>query len=134
MMIPFIVVVCIIQALPAHGDKVLVSVAKLCFQKNNFTLPNFMAVIKFLSNDGEKQETFSACVMQELGYVDSNGNILNDEIKKTLFRYLPGVTATTIEQCKNEKGNTIPEKCHKFLKCLIINAQKQTKGISKTVT
>ncbi|KAF5293214.1 hypothetical protein FQA39_LY13682 [Lamprigera yunnana] len=98
---------------------------KVCSDKYGLTVQSFDAYSATLAAGGEKIQLFSKCVLQEIGYLDGNGNILYDEVKKTPP---PGISldeySSVIERCKSEKGNSTVETSYKFSHCLFSNVKK----------
>ncbi|KAF5281940.1 hypothetical protein FQA39_LY00464 [Lamprigera yunnana] len=95
---------------------------KICSEENNVTIRWYDDLSKTLAADEEKIKLFSNCYLQNLGYLDSKGEILYDEVKKGCLRStFPERISNFVEQCKSEKGTNSIETSHKFLKCFVTN-------------
>ncbi|KAF5300465.1 hypothetical protein FQA39_LY02264 [Lamprigera yunnana] len=98
---------------------------RMCSQKTNSRFRNYDEYIKALAVDGEQIQVFSECVLQELGYLDSNRTILYDELKNaTVYGITRERCHQIIDQCKTEKGNTTSNTTYKFSKCFFTNMSR----------
>ncbi|KAF5271762.1 hypothetical protein FQA39_LY08085 [Lamprigera yunnana] len=94
---------------------------RVCSKKNNITISTYKAYLKTLVAGGNQIQSFSECLLQELGYLGNNGVILYEEIKKTPMRGIPYRNYSNfVDECSRAKGNCSTETAYKFLKCLLM--------------
>ncbi|KAF5295327.1 hypothetical protein FQA39_LY13192 [Lamprigera yunnana] len=93
---------------------------KICSDKTNVNITGFENYRKALSEGTPSIQAYSECYLRELGYTDSNGNILYEEIKKSPpSRISYAKYSTFVDQCKNEKGSNASETSYKFSSCIM---------------
>ncbi|KAF5293210.1 hypothetical protein FQA39_LY13678 [Lamprigera yunnana] len=112
------------ESRPEQLQKQLQSM-KICTEKYKLHIKTHEDYIKTVLAGEQKMELFSTCYLQVLGYLNSNGVILYQEVKKVPFPAIPYIEYSTfVDECKNEKGNTTTETCHKFMNCLLSNVNE----------
>ncbi|KAF5295330.1 hypothetical protein FQA39_LY13195 [Lamprigera yunnana] len=93
---------------------------KICSDKTKVNITGFENYRKALSENTPAMQAYSECYLRELGYTDSNGNILYEEIKKSPpSRISYEKYSTFVDQCKNEKGSNAAETSYKFSSCIV---------------
>ncbi|KAF5299320.1 hypothetical protein FQA39_LY02493 [Lamprigera yunnana] len=99
---------------------------KTCNEKYNYNITRheYMRAMKI---GGEQIEKFSECILQELGYLNADKEILYDEIKKTPMHGMDREKfSALVDECKKEKGSNSTQACYKFSKCMMSGAFKNT--------
>ncbi|KAF5293213.1 hypothetical protein FQA39_LY13681 [Lamprigera yunnana] len=98
---------------------------KVCTEKYNVAIQKQIDFIKALTVGEEKLQHFPQCYLQELRYIDENGNILYDKFKKEPVSGIPSQKLSDIvDGCKSEKGKSVTETSFKFSKCVAFNVTK----------
>ncbi|KAF5298849.1 hypothetical protein FQA39_LY11661 [Lamprigera yunnana] len=97
----------------------------VCSKEYNLNIKTRDPYIRALAAGGKTIELYSECYLKQLKYLDNNGTILYDKVKKAPYGGIPYKTFSAIvDHCKNEKGNSISETSSKFTKCLLNNVLK----------
>ncbi|KAF5295329.1 hypothetical protein FQA39_LY13194 [Lamprigera yunnana] len=93
---------------------------KICSDKTTINITRYENYQKALSEGTPSIQAYSECYLRELGYTDSNGNILYEEIKKSPpSRISYEKYSIFVDQCKNEKGSNATETSYKFSSCIV---------------
>ncbi|KAF5298850.1 hypothetical protein FQA39_LY11662 [Lamprigera yunnana] len=121
MKVLLIVLLCILtkstsQAQNEKSEKAL----KVCSEKTNLNITNNDEYAKAINEGREPIQLFSECYLRELGYLDKNGSILYEEVKRLPFVSIPSHDFSSfVDYCRNATGNNVIERSHMFLKCLL---------------
>ncbi|KAF5293207.1 hypothetical protein FQA39_LY13675 [Lamprigera yunnana] len=98
---------------------------KACSEKLNVTYQKYNDYIQALPEGGEKIQLFSECFLRQLGYLNNNGEILYEDLKKTPYPGVPSDKYSNfVDLCKNQIGNSTAETSYKFSNCLMSNVNK----------
>ncbi|KAF5293202.1 hypothetical protein FQA39_LY13670 [Lamprigera yunnana] len=76
----------------------------MCGSKHHVNVENFAALVKTIYAGGASVESFTECLLQTMGYINDNGEISYEEIKKSSLFGVDKVTAV-VDKCKNDKGD-----------------------------
>ncbi|KAF5281973.1 hypothetical protein FQA39_LY00497 [Lamprigera yunnana] len=123
MKIYFIIAIFAIPETAAHIKSSIIT--KLCSEKHNLRFRKYSDYFKALPGGDDQVMVFSECLFRQLGYLNGDGEILYEEVKKTpwYFSYLDNYS-DLVDKCKNEKGNNPAETCYKFANCLLSNTKR----------
>ncbi|KAF5296385.1 hypothetical protein FQA39_LY12504 [Lamprigera yunnana] len=92
---------------------------KVCSEKYNLNITKYNEYVKAMNAGGEKISVFSECYLSQLGFVDGNGTILYDAIKRAFGSGMYGkMYGGIVDYCKYKKGNNSAETSYKFMHCL----------------
>ncbi|KAF5302950.1 hypothetical protein FQA39_LY02130 [Lamprigera yunnana] len=90
-----------------------------CAKKHNLDLQKLSNYDEALEAGGEQIQSVCHCVLKGMGHLDSNDEILYDEIKKKVpLGMQPEKFSGFVDKCKSDKGATPAETSYKFTKCV----------------
>ncbi|KAF5296386.1 hypothetical protein FQA39_LY12505 [Lamprigera yunnana] len=97
---------------------------KVCSEKSKLNITSQNDYVKAIDAGGKEIEVFSECYLGQLGFLNENGTILYDAIKKSYASELHGrMYSTVVDICKRKKGNSTAETSYKFTKCVLTTSR-----------
>ncbi|KAF5296379.1 hypothetical protein FQA39_LY12498 [Lamprigera yunnana] len=133
MQIHLIVFTCILAKAAGEAQKAdnkSTNFWKICSEKSKLNITHNDDYVKAMGAGGKEIAVFSECYLGQLGFLNENGTILYDAVKKSHAFGLHGrMYSTIVDICKNKKGNSTAETSYKFTKCVLTttrNFQSQT--------
>ncbi|KAF5293203.1 hypothetical protein FQA39_LY13671 [Lamprigera yunnana] len=107
---------------------------RTCSEETNMKIQDLNEYLRALNIGGQQVKSFSMCYLREMGYLDKNGEILYEDVKKIPFS---GISATAyfnlVDQCKGKKGNSTTETSYKFSHCLLSKVNKTLNGLKSQI-
>ncbi|KAF5285440.1 hypothetical protein FQA39_LY16694 [Lamprigera yunnana] len=92
---------------------------RLCSQKTKLHINNYKDYATAIYRHGERVQLFSECYLRKLRYLNSNGDILYEDVKKMYYPdVVPDKLSSFVNLCRNGTENGTSETSHKFLSCV----------------